>query len=194
MTTVGVLALQGAFEAHRSVFRSLGIPTVPVRTVDDLQGVQALVFPGGESSAMLRLMEPQGLLEAIGERVSQGLPVLATCAGVILLAVGVSPPQATLGLLDIDIERNAYGRQVFSSIEHLRVTPGLKDVIDEGGVFIRAPRISRVGRGLEVLAWRGDDPVLVRSPGILAATFHPELGKGAGIHKLFLQETIRGAG
>jgi len=191
MTTIGVLALQGAFEAHQSVFRSLGIPTVPVRTVADLQGVQALVFPGGESSAMLRLMEPQGLLEAIGERITHGLPVLATCAGVILLADGVSPPQTSLGLLDIDIERNAYGRQVFSSIEHLRVTPRLMDVLDENGVFIRAPRISRVGRGVDVLAWRGEDPVLVRSPGILAATFHPELGNDTGIHRLFLQEMVR---
>jgi len=194
MTTLGILALQGAFDAHRVVFQSLGFPAVPIRTNDSLQNIDALVFPGGESSAMLRLMDSQGLLETIRERIVQGLPVFATCAGVILLAAGVSPVQRSLGLLDVDIERNAYGRQVFSSVERLRLSPHVRGRIGREGVFIRAPRISRVGPGVETLAWRGDDPVLVRSSGILAATFHPELGQDSRIHQLFLQETVRRTG
>lgn len=191
MPTVGVLALQGAFEAHRGVFRRLGQCSVPVRTAQELEAIDALVLPGGESSAMLRLMEPQGLLDRIGQRVGQGLPVLATCAGVILLARAVTPHQKSLGLLDIDVERNAYGRQVFSSVESLRVTPSLEDILTGDGVFIRAPRITRIGARVETLAWRGDDPVLIRGDGILAATFHPELGGGTAVHELFLEELRR---
>ncbi len=188
---IGVLALQGAFEAHREVFRRLGVTSVLVRTAEELDTVDALVLPGGESSAMLRLMEPQELLVLIGKRIGSGLPVLATCAGVILLASEVTPQQKSLGVLDVDVERNAYGRQVFSSIESLRFNPQLEGNSSHKGVFIRAPRITRVGDGVETLAWRGDDPVLIRSPGILAATFHPELGSGTLIHELFLQEIER---
>lgn len=187
MPSVGVLALQGAFEAHRSVLARLKVPSVLVRTAEELQSVDALVLPGGESSAMLRLMEPQGLLEEIANRIKAGLPVLATCAGVILLAQGVKPEQKSMGLLDIDVERNAYGRQVFSSIEPMRFTPALPASFTSDGVFIRAPRITRVGASIECLAWRGNDPVLVRAPGLLAATFHPELGGGTGVHELFLE-------
>jgi len=194
MTTLGILALQGAFDAHRVVFQSLGFSSVPIRANDDLQNIDALVFPGGESSAMLRLMDSQGLLETIGERIVQGLPVFATCAGVILLAAGVSPAQRSLGFLDVDIERNGYGRQVFSSVERLRLSSHVRGRIDREGVFIRAPRISRVGPNVETLAWRGGDPVLVRSSRILAATFHPELGQDSRIHQLFLQETVRRGG
>ncbi len=188
---IGVLALQGAFEAHRGVFRRLGVTSVLVRTAEELDTVDALVLPGGESSAMLRLMEPQGLFVLIGKRIGSGLPVLATCAGVILLASEVTPQQKSLGVLDVDVERNAYGRQVFSSIESLRFNPQLEGNSSHEGVFIRAPRITRVGDGVETMAWRGDDPVLIRSPGILAATFHPELGSGTLVHELFLQEIER---
>lgn len=188
---IGVLALQGAFEAHREVFLRLGVNSVPVRTANELAAVDALVLPGGESSAMLRLMEPQGLLDLIGKRIHDGLPVLATCAGVILLAADVTPHQKSLGVLDVDIQRNAYGRQVFSSIEPLRFSPVLDGTSTTDGVFIRAPRLTRVGEGVEILAWRKDDPVLVRVPGILAATFHPELGQGSGLHELFLQHMSR---
>lgn len=191
MATVGVLALQGAYEAHRGLFHRLGVTSVPVRTADQLETIDALVLPGGESSAMLRLMEPQRLLDRIGKKLGEGLPVLATCAGVILLAADVLPHQESLGVLDVDVQRNAYGRQVFSSVEALRFSPRLKTTLTGKGVFIRAPRITRVGDGVETLAWRGDDPVLVRSPGILAATFHPELGHGTGLHELFLQEMGR---
>lgn len=187
---IGVLALQGAFEAHRGVFRRLGKSSDLVRTAAELEAVDALVLPGGESSAMLRLMEAQDLLAQIGERINTGLPVLATCAGVILLASKVFPEQKSLGVLDIDVERNAYGRQVFSSIEPLRLRPDLEGTGSHEGVFIRAPRVTRVGESAEVLAWRGDDPVLIRSPGILAATFHPELGMDTFVHQLFLREIV----
>ncbi len=190
---IGVLALQGAFEAHREVFHRLGVNSVPVRTAQELQTIDALVLPGGESSAMLRLMEPQGLLDLIGKRIRGGLPVLATCAGVILLAAEVTPHQKALGVLDIDIQRNAYGRQVFSSIEPLRFSPAVEGMFSTDGVFIRAPRLTRVGDGVEILAWRKDDPVLVQASGILAATFHPELGQGSGIHQYFLEHLGRPA-
>ena len=192
-TRVGVLALQGAFERHREVLLGLGVAAVPIRTPGELDGVDALVLPGGESSAMLRLMAPLGLLGLIGERIQDGMPVLATCAGVILLAARVTPRQESLGLLDLDIERNAYGRQVFSSIETLMFSPAFGGSRPGQGVFIRAPRVTRVGSMVEVLAWREDDPVLVRTPRILAATFHPELGPGAEIHEFFYQRMCRDA-
>ncbi len=188
---IGVLAVQGAFEAHRRVFRRLGVSSVLVRTAEELAVIDALVLPGGESSSMLRLMESQGLFVRIGKRIDSGLPVLATCAGVILLATRVTPQQQSLGALDIDVERNAYGRQVFSSVEAVRFSPQYEGDTPYEAVFIRAPRVTRVGEGVETLAWRGDDPVLVRSPGIVAATFHPELGSGTLIHELFLRELGR---
>ncbi len=188
---IGVLALQGAFEAHREVFRRLGVTSIPIRTPQELEVVDALVLPGGESSAMLRLLEPQGLLDRIGKKIQGGLPVMATCAGVILLAADVTPHQKSLGVLDVDIQRNAYGRQVFSSIEPLRFSPAFDGTETTEGVFIRAPRLTRVGEGVEILAWRKDDPVLVRASGILAATFHPELGQGSGLHEYFLRHMGR---
>ena len=188
---IGVLALQGAFEAHREVFHRLGVNSVPIRTAQALAEVDALVLPGGESSAMLRLMEPQGLLDRIGKKIQGGLPVLATCAGVILLAVEVTPHQKSLGVLDVDIQRNAYGRQVFSSIEPLNFSPAFDGTVTTKGVFIRAPRLTRVGEGVEILAWRKEDPALVRASGILAATFHPELGQGSGLHEFFLNHMDR---
>jgi len=136
-------------------------------------------------------MEPQGLLELIGKKIQEGLPVLATCAGVILLAAEVTPQQRCLGVLDVDVHRNAYGRQVFSSIEPLRFNPAVDGPLTADGVFIRAPRLTRVGDNVEILAWRKDDPVLVRTPGILAATFHPELGRGLGVHEFFLQYMVQ---
>ncbi len=190
--SVGVLALQGAFEAHREVLLGLGVAAVPIRTPGELTGIDALVLPGGESSAMLRLMEPQGLLGLIGERIQDGMPVLATCAGVILLAAKVTPSQEHLGVLDVDVERNAYGRQVFSSVETLVFSPAFDGTPPGQGVFIRAPRVTRVGKTVEVLARREEDPVLVRTPQILAATFHPELGSGSEIHEFFYRGMCRG--
>jgi len=183
---VGVLALQGDWEAHIAALRAAGIAAEPVRTAAALDRVGALVMPGGESTAMLRLMADEGLAERIGGRVSSGMPVLATCAGVILLAAGVEPRQPSLGLLDIDVVRNAYGRQVHSAVSTIDVNGELGDPRQMEAVFIRAPRIVRTGADVAVLGRRGGDPVLVRSGRIVAATFHPELSADRRVHALFL--------
>jgi 5'-phosphate synthase pdxT subunit len=183
---VGVLALQGDWEAHVAALRGAAIPAEPVRTADAIDRVDALVLPGGESTAMLRLMEDEGLAGRIAERVRSGTPVLATCAGVILLAASVEPRQPSLGLLDVDIVRNAYGRQVHSTVAMVDVDGALGDPRPMEAVFIRAPRIVRTGAGVQVLGRRGGDPVLVRSGRIVAATFHPELSADRRIHALFL--------
>ncbi len=186
MARVGVLALQGDFAAHAKIIDRLDHKTMPVRTSDDLAAVGALVIPGGESSAMLRLMQAEELDGKIARRIHQGLPVLATCAGVILLARSVAPEQNSLGVLDIDVVRNAYGRQVHSSIEKIRLADVLGKPAETDGVLIRAPRIERVGDDVEVLGWFGRDPVLVRQGLVIGATFHPELGRDTRVHEFFV--------
>ena len=187
MTASGVLALQGDWHAHALVLNALGAECRPVRTAADLDRVESLVLPGGESSAMLRLMEPEDLVRRIGERIVAGMAVLATCAGVILLAEKVEPNQASLGVLAISVVRNAYGRQVRSSVEQVEVTPPLGPPSSMEAVFIRAPRIVGAGPGVEVLGrWR-NDPVIIRQGHILGATFHPELTRDPRVHELFLQ-------
>lgn len=188
---IGVLALQGDFEAHEKTLRGLGATTRQVRTAQELEGLDGLVLPGGESTTMIKLLDEEGLLGPVAEFVNTQ-PVLATCAGVILLAkTVVNPSQRSLGLLDIDVERNAYGRQVASSIR--RVTPETEfaDRTEPGeleAVFIRAPIIRTVGEGVRVLARDGDDPILIEQGNILAATFHPELTGDSRIHRLFLDK------
>jgi 5'-phosphate synthase pdxT subunit len=184
----GVLALQGDWAAHAAVLDTLGIETSLVRTAPELEGVEALILPGGESTAMLRLMGEDNLAEEITRLIRDGLPVLATCAGVILLATGTSPPQPSLALLDVDIERNAYGRQVHSRIADIDLNGSFGEPSRYEGVFIRAPKITRVGPGVEVLGRFGRDPVLVRRGGIIAATFHPELTDDHRIHRLLLEK------
>jgi 5'-phosphate synthase pdxT subunit len=187
LNTIGVLALQGDWAAHSAALRELGAEVRAVRTAAELEKVRALVIPGGESSAMLRLMEPEDLSQRIVERVGAGMAVLATCAGVILLARAVVPKQTCLGVLAIDVERNAYGRQVFSTIAEIDLAPALGDPPRMEGVFIRAPRITRLGVSVEVLGSWGDDAVLVRQGRVLAATFHPELTGDRRVHELFLE-------
>jgi len=182
---VGVLALQGDWAAHVAALRDAAIPAEPVRTAAAIDRVGALVLPGGESTAMLRLMADERLAERIGERVRSGMPVLATCAGVILLAVSVEPQQPSLGLLDVDVVRNAYGRQVHSTVAMVDVDGALGDPQLMEAVFIRAPRIVRTGVDVDVLGRRGGDPVLVRRGRIVAATFHPELSADRRVHALF---------
>ena len=187
MNAIGVLALQGDWAAHSTALRELGAEVRAVRTTADLDDVRALVIPGGESSAMLRLMKPEELSRRIVERTRAGMAVLATCAGVILLAQAVVPTQRCLGVLAIDVERNAYGRQVFSTIAEIDLSPGLGDPPRMEGVFIRAPRITRREASVEVLGSWGDDAVLVRQGRVLAATFHPELTGDRRVHELFLK-------
>ena len=187
MKAIGVLALQGDWAAHSTALRELGAKVQAVRTAADLEDVRALVIPGGESSAMLRLMKPEDLSRRIVERIQAGMAVLATCAGVILLAQTVVPRQPSLGALAIDVERNAYGRQVFSTIAEIDLAPEFGDPPRMEGVFIRAPRITRREASVEMLGSWGDDAVLVRQGRVLAATFHPELTGERRVHELFLQ-------
>jgi pyridoxal 5'-phosphate synthase pdxT subunit len=155
---LGVLALQGDFEAHAKAYGA-----VEVRRATEIDALDAVILPGGESTTMLKLSEGTGIEEAVKRLVARGGAVYGTCAGAILLAREVTnPPQRSWGLIDISVERNAYGRQVDSFEE-------------DGRIFIRAPRIRRVGPGVEVLEKRGDEPVCVRQGRVVAATYHPEL-------------------
>lgn len=181
--TIGVLALQGAYEAHAQTLRMLGATPKLIRTPEDLEGVAGLIMPGGESTTMLKFLERNGFFEVLQNFVKT-TPTFGTCAGAILLASHVEhPAQKSLGALDITVERNAYGRQIDSTILKAETTlPGGPLEM----VFIRAPRITRLGPGVETLASREGFPVLVRSGHLLAATFHPELSDDTRIHKLFL--------
>lgn len=179
---IGVLALQGDYEKHEESLRRAGTPPVRVKTAAELAAVDALVIPGGESTTMLRLMDYYSLFAPLREF---GLhkPIFGTCAGAILLATGVtSPAQASLALMDIDVERNAYGRQVDSRIVEIDSTLGPLEA-----VFIRAPIIRRVGANVEVLASYDGDPVLVKQGRHLAATFHPELTDDTRVHAMFVK-------
>ena len=182
---VGVLALQGAFEAHQHVLHELGLETVQVRTPAELELVDALVMPGGESTTMSHLLVTSGLFESIDERLKQGMPVFGTCAGMILLAREVldgRSDQKSFGAIDIDVKRNAYGRQI-DSFETDIAVDGFVD--DFHAVFIRAPQIARCGEGVTVLARHGQDVVLARQGSVMVASFHPELTSDMRIHSLF---------
>lgn len=170
---VGILALQGDFADHAEALARLGLPTREVRQPGHLAGLSGLVLPGGESTTIMRLLRIEGLWQPLQALVAGGLPTLATCAGMILLARRVTHPvQESLGLLDLTVVRNGYGRQVHSGTHRL-TGPGLPPGTE--GVFIRAPRIIEVGPAVQVLAWRDEDPVLVQQGTILAAGFHPEM-------------------
>jgi 5'-phosphate synthase pdxT subunit len=187
--TIGVLALQGAYDAHAKTLERLGATARLVRLPADLEGpdgsplVDGLIMPGGESTTMLKFLEQRGFFDILKGFV-HSTPTFGTCAGVILLAKDVTnPAQKSLGALDITVERNAYGRQIDSTILHSesKLPGGPLEM-----VFIRAPRITKTGAAVETLATRDDYPVLVREGHLLAATFHPELGHDDRVHQLFL--------
>lgn len=185
---IGVLALQGDFDAHRRRLEELGAQVVLIRKPDQLDGIDGLVIPGGESGSFLKLLGEAGF-----EKLKQFVrlkPTFGTCAGAILLASEVeNPTQHGLGALNIRIRRNAYGRQIDSSIREGRFVRDLEgNNLDSPleMVFIRAPKISHVGEGVEVIATEGADPVAVRQGRAMAATFHPELSEDTRIHKTFL--------
>jgi 5'-phosphate synthase pdxT subunit len=184
---IGVLALQGDFEKHEKALARAGAEPVEVRSAADLDQVDGLVIPGGESTTMLKLLEQEQMLEPLrdfGARRS----IFGTCAGAILLASEVlNPHQSSLGLLDIDVERNAYGRQLDSRIARLN-PEGLDGDLE--AVFIRAPIIRRVGDQVKVLASYQGDPVLVEQGRHLVATFHPELTDDPRIHRMFLEKVL----
>jgi 5'-phosphate synthase pdxT subunit len=172
---VGVLAVQGNFREHAAMLRRLGADVVEVRMPEELEGLDGLVVPGGESTAIARLIEVYGLEGAIREFER---PVLGTCAGLIML------DREHLGLLDLSVQRNAYGRQVASFETDLDLAGDDKPL---RGVFIRAPRVEQTGPEVEVLAEHDGEPVLVRQGRFLAATFHPELTDDTRVHELFLE-------
>ena len=195
MPLVGVVALQGAAAEHVAVLRSLGAEAIEIRSPAHLDGVDAVVLPGGESTTMSHLLRTSGLFDALAERLAAGMPAFGTCAGMILLAAEVldgRPDQRSFGAIDISVRRNAFGRQV-ASFEADVPTAGLNEPFH--AVFIRAPWVERTGNDVEVLATvvpsdsaSGPDevPVLCRSGSILVSSFHPELTEDDRIHRIFL--------
>ena len=181
---IGVLALQGAFAAHCECLSSVGVEPVEVRTPAQLETVEALLMPGGESSTMSQLLESSGLFDAITQRLADGMPTFGTCAGMILLASEIldgRSDQRNFAAIDISVRRNAFGRQVDSFESAISTSVG-----EFHGVFIRAPRIERIGAEVEVIGSLGDEPVLVRQGNVLAASFHPELTSDARLHEYFV--------
>jgi 5'-phosphate synthase pdxT subunit len=191
MKKVGILALQGDFEAHGKAVERAGAQAVYVRTAADLEGLDGLIIPGGESTTMLKLLRVENLFEAIQD-FGRRKPVYGSCAGAILLANRVSnPEQESLGLVDLAIERNAYGRQLDSRVVTLDPAPSFFERTAPGSleaVFIRAPIIREVGPKTRVLAEYKGDPVLVEEGRHLISTFHPELTADSRVHALFLSK------
>ncbi len=184
---VGILAVQGDFELHAKMLERIGAPWKLVKRRQDLADAAALIMPGGESTTMLKFFSAEGLGVAVEEFVASGRPVFGTCAGAILLAKEVlNPPQKRLALLDVTIERNAYGRQVDSSVRRGECPELAGHPVEM--VFIRAPIIRRVGEGVRVLGRCDGLPVLVEQGNLLAATFHPELTEDETVHRYFLKK------
>lgn len=188
---IGVLALQGDFARHTQALARCGAEAVEVRKPEQLADVDGLIIPGGESTTLLRLMDEWGFAPAIGKFHAEGRPIFGTCAGLILLARDVERPrQPSLGLIDVTVERNAYGRQRESFEAAGQVTlDGHPQPIEM--VFIRAPRIRSVGPDVEVLARHGGDPVMARQDTVLVATFHPELTASDVVHRYFCRMVSR---
>jgi len=179
--TIGVLAIQGDFDAHKKRLEQLGADVVLVRKPEQLDQIDGLVIPGGESGAFLKILGEEGFAKL--KQYVRVKPTFGTCAGAIMLAKEVTnPDQPGLGALDIRIRRNAYGRQVDSSIRTGRLGESPLEM-----VFIRAPKIERMGSGVEVIATEGNDPVVVREGKTMAATFHPELSDDTRVHQKFLE-------
>lgn len=184
--TIGVLALQGAFSAHERALDRLGVSSRQVRLPRDLDSVDALVMPGGESTTMSQLLESSGLFDSITTRIRSGMPIFGTCAGVILLAEVVldgRADQRSFGALPITVRRNGYGRQIDSFEAEVPVA-GLAETFT--AVFIRAPIIESIGAGVDVLASHQGSPVVVATPQFIGATFHPELTEDPRLHGLFV--------
>ena len=186
---IGVLALQGAFEEHCQVLRRLGVDSVLIRNLDDFNkflplkgdGAAGLILPGGESTAMMRVMKDEALMDPIRKAIKEGLPVLGTCAGMILL------DDQHLGCMDVTVKRNAYGRQLGS----FQTTYNIKGIGDVSMVFIRAPYIERCGEGVEVLSTLDGHVVAAKEKNMLACSFHPELTEDTRLHEYWLKEFVQ---
>jgi pyridoxal 5'-phosphate synthase pdxT subunit len=188
---IGILAIQGDFEAHAQMLERLGVEHSFVRAPDDLQGLSGIILPGGESTTHLKVMTEERLFGAFKQFAADGGAFFGTCAGAILLAHDVhNPSQASLGLLNVSVLRNGYGRQLASEV-HSAQTKLRTEPLEM--VFIRAPIIASVGVGVEVLAEDRGHPVLVRQGRILASTFHPELTSDTAVHELFLKLVRNGS-
>jgi 5'-phosphate synthase pdxT subunit len=188
---IGILAIQGDFHAHATMFHNLGVDTVEVRTVADLNGCKGLVLPGGESTTQLQFLQEEGLSQAIREFAAKGGAIFGTCAGAILLATKVkNPAQDSLKLLDMTVLRNGYGRQLASDV-FFGSSSLKKDPLEM--VFIRGPIIEKVGAGVSILAKYDGHATLVQKGPILAATFHPELTSDTTVHEYFLKIASNGS-
>jgi 5'-phosphate synthase pdxT subunit len=184
---IGILALQGNYAQHGSTLDQLSIPWQLIKLPSEFEQINGLIIPGGESTAFLKLMKPVSLDSALIKFHKQGYPIFGTCAGMILLAKEIIPEQESLGFIDITVRRNAYGRQIdsFIAFGHTNAEKLGKESLEMA--FIRAPKIERMGKSVEVLATYQDQPVLVRQKNIMVATFHPELTGSARVHKYFLE-------
>jgi len=183
---VGVLGLQGDFREHLWALQKLQVEAIVVKTVEDLRKVKGLIIPGGESTTIGRLARMTGIADELKKRVSEGMPVYGTCAGMILLAKKIAnyPTQYSFSLMDITVERNAYGRQV-ESFEAALDIPAIGGTFK--AIFIRAPKIVECGKDVQILATYDGSPVLVQQDNLLAGSFHPELGEDLRIHQYFLR-------
>jgi len=185
--TIGILSMQGDIEEHEAVLEKIGIDSIRVKKSADLNNIQGLIFPGGESTTMIRLLKISGLIEPLKEKIGiSKMPVFGTCAGMILLSRGIEnyPEQETLGLIDITVERNAFGRQIDSFAERISVPAVSKGMIE--AVFIRAPIIAKVFPGVEVLAEYKGQVVFARQENVIVSSFHPELTQDLSVHTYFL--------
>ena len=186
---IGILAVQGDFEAHAAMLAGLGVEAREVRTPADLEGCAGLILPGGESTTQLQFLQEEGLLDAIREYAAEGGAIFGTCAGAILLATEVkNPAQESLGLLDMTVLRNAYGRQIASDVVSGPSTLK-KEPLEM--VFIRGPIIEHVGPGVDIVATYAGKPALVQKGNIMAATFHPELTDDSSVHQRFVRMASR---
>ena len=184
---VGVLALQGAFKLHVQALKRLGVEAIEVRTLEIFEASQAIIIPGGESTTMSFLLESSGIFEALQERSNNGMPILGTCAGMILLSSKITDgrnDQKPLKLIDIEVRRNGYGRQI-DSFESDLMVEGFENFFK--GVFIRAPLVESVGENVDVLAELNGQPIMCRQESTIVTSFHPELADDDRIHAEFLE-------
>jgi len=187
---IGVVAVQGGFERHQRVLNKLQIENLPVRTLEQLNRCEALIIPGGESTTILKLFNVNGLFTGIQE-FAKSKAIMGTCAGLIILSKRVhNPPLQTLNLINIETTRNAYGRQIDSFIDVVDVTLGEQQIQFEG-IFIRAPKIKKVGEDIKCIGFHHKDIVIAENQHILVATFHPELTDDSRIHEYFLKKAQR---